>query len=608
MPVQKWKEQPEIVNRLGADYARADVQALADGVMAWPVHRVQAGPSFTEAILCHRVISLAAELAILEHRVKNGASFEKVLCHRVSDSVDIAILQHRVQSYVDAEAVLEHRVQSLGQVMTEPPANFPDQCLPAYIEGKSEWEAAWQFGLSGLEMEIKAGIDAAVSLGDVPYKFEVTHERSAASTWTVSIVDDTGVYHPYKAGGAYENVLGKTKDHRISAKMTVGGRVFQYTGPATGFSHRRAAADAGWFKDMVWKGIDESRPLFERSVTLPTVRSTRHRVQRALPVAQEMVSAAGLTGIVGFRDFPIRLFHRQKSRYGDFLMKLFEAKGSQWRMRGRAVQCYDPIDGHGPVYHYTAEGVVPEEGYDSELADVITRVLVKRLNESDNEAGTDPEVATKFGKYRKDFDQPLYHVQWQILSQQLGAFSDFIFRDKTGNVIAVRDVRGGIWAQHLYNAPIINAVSVEYTFGAQPGVVGVLEGYGEIIFTGTAADKPDEEDFPDGFDSNFTEPVIDEELEDLFGEILEELDTNELIATVAEARSYGRGWLNKLKAALFPLVVTVPLNPDLVDGSRVWVTDSVLGVTIKRVVISVTHTFHDDPLQRQSVFTIGGYL
>jgi len=474
------------------------------------------------------------------------------------------------------------------------------------VEGKTEWDAAWQFGLSGLVMDIRAGVDAGVELGEAPYKLDVTHQQSAAATWSISIVDPTGEYHPYK-DGTFHNVLGKTKDHRIRATVQYGGRTFVYSGPATGFSHRRSASTAGWFKDAVWSGIDESRPLFRRAVTMPSVRSTRHTITRAASVAEEIVAAAGLSGPTGFVDYPIRMFHRQNGRYGDFLMKLLEVKGQQWRMKGTAVQCYDSLAGHGRIYHYSADGVVPDESYDSQLADVITRVIVKRLVERDSEAGTDPEVATKFGKYRKDFEQPLSHVQWQILSQQLGTFSDFIFRDADGNVLAVRDTRGGVWAQHLYGAPIINAVSVEYTFGAQVGVVGATEGYGEIIFTGTVGDKPDEEEFPDGFDESFTATVSDAELEELFGEILEELDINELIATQAEAISYGRGYLDKLKARLFPLVVTVPLNPDLVDGSRVRITDSVLGVTIDRVVISATHTFSEDPLQRRTTFTIGGY-
>lgn len=519
-------------------------------------------------------------------------------------------LAHRFSAPRSRHGELTHCVASDGKVFkpeSPPPISYPHACLPRRAVGLSEWEAAWKLGVAGLELDIMGGPNASVNLSDIPYKLVVQHGRSAASTWSLYIQDDTGTYHPHKAGGAWEGVLGFTLAHRIKATARYGGKEFVYTGPATGFSHQRTVSDGGWFKDAVWSGIDESKALFERSVTMPTRRSTRSRIQRALPIVREMLAAAGLKGPVGFRDYPIRLFHRQDGRYGDWLMRLLEVNGQQWRMEGKTFRCYDSMSGHGRIYTYSSNTVVHSESYQSNFADVLTRVTVRRLVERDDEGGREPEKHTTFGSYSKTFDQPISMVQWQTPVQSGGVFSDFVFRDEAGEVVAVRKVRGGVWPAFLTGAPIIKAASVEYTWGAAPGVVA-KEGYGEILFSGTAGDNQDDEDFPEAFNAALKLDVADDELESLVGQIREEMEINELIATAAQAISFGRGHLNKLKAALFPLSITVPLNPDLVDGSRVRIVDGVLGTSIDRIVISSTHTFADDPAARQTTFTCGGYL
>lgn len=515
---------------------------------------------------------------------------------------------HRASAPTSRTTDLVHRAISDGPLLTAegpPPASYPNACLPARAVGMSEWDAAWKLGVSGLEMNIRGGENASVDLTGIPYKLEIQHQPSGSASWSLFIQDDTGEYHPHKSGGAWEGVLGFTAAHRLQATVRYGGKDFPYTGPATGFSHQRSARD-GWFKDAVWRGIDESKALFTRSVTMPSVRSTRARVQYAMPLVKEILQGIGLKGPEGFTDFPIRLFHRQDGRYGDWLLRLLEVLGLQWRMKGKTFFCYDSLAGHGRTYTYSADTIVPSESYDANFGDVLTKVVVKRLVERDDEGGTDPEVSTSFGKYSKTFDRPLSNIQIQTPVQSGGVFSDFIYRNQAGNVISVWNVRGGIWPAMLVGAPIYMAKSVEYTFGAQPGVVA-KEGYGEIYFSGTAGDQQNDEDFPEAFNTALTVPVVDDELEAKFGEVKEEMEVNELIATPVQAASFGRGHLNKLKAALFPLNITVPLNLDLVDGSKVRIVDEVLGVSIDRTVITATHTITDDPLGRQTTFTCGGY-
>ena len=102
--------------------------------------------------------------------------------------------------------------------------------------------------------------------------------------------------------------------------------------------------------------------------------------------------------------------------------------------------------------------------------------------------------------------------------------------------------------------------------------------------------------------------VEDPELEDIFDETLEELDVNELIATQQQGLEFGRGWLARRKAALFPLDITVPLNPAILDGTVITIRDAVLNLTHTRPVISVTHSFGGSPQTQWTKFTIGGYL
>lgn len=624
-----------MTNLAGAGYARAGTRAWASGHLYSLSHSVSnltptvvpllhsvSAPAVERASLLHRVsvkargyvrmvhrvIALRQETASLSHRVEGPTSVRRPLSHRVSNRMELIRLSHRVVVPRAHNADLLHRVEAdepVFQIGNPLPPGFPTVCMPHILAGRSRWDAAWQLRMSDVELRVWAGLNAGRDFSGIPYRLVVSHQRSAAATWSLYTVDDLGIYHPCKAGGEYSGVLGWTKDHRIRAVVKWGGREFTYTGPATGFSHQRSARD-GWFRDAVWSGIDESKPLFEKSVTMPTVRSTKRRIQQAVQVFQEILAKAKLSG-AGFRNFPIRLLHRQDGRYGDWLMRLLEVSGQQWRMQGRTFTCYDSLQGHGPIYTYSANTAVASEGYDATLADVLTRVTVKRLVERDVDDVQTPEVAVTFGKYTKTFSSPLSAVRSIPIVETGGVFSDFIARSPAGNVVAVWGVRGGVWPTFLLGRQANNVVAVEYTFGAKPGVVAT-EGYGEILFTGTSGDKPDEEDFPSGFNSNLTREVFDGELESKFGQIREELELNELIATAAQADSFGRGHLNKLKAALFPLRVTVPLNPDLVDGSRVRLVDDTLGTSIDRIVISATHTFDADPTQCVTTFTCGGYL
>lgn len=569
------------------------------------------------AQLYHRADSPAAGSAYLFHRAKSPTIGYSRLSHRASNTATSVRLWHRASSPSRETAYLQHRAASDGAVFppstpgnpTPPPPNYPNVCLPIDVGGLSAWEAAWKLGVSGLKMTIKGGENANRDISEIPYKFEVSHQRSGAMGWQLYIQDDLGIYHPFKAGGPWAGVLGFSSRHRIDVSAEYGGRTFKYTGPATGLAHQRRASDGGWFKDLVWRGTDESKWMFTRSVTMPTARSTRTRIQKALPLVKEMLSAAGLAGPKNFKDFPIRLLHRQNGRYGDWIQRLLEVNGQQWRVDGKTLVCYDSLLGDGAQYTYSADSLVADDSYDSDVGDMLTRVVVRRLAEKDDDAaGTEPEVATKFGKYTKQFEKPLTAPQWHATVENMGIFSDFIFRDKGGNVIGVRKVRGGVWPSFLLSGQIQRAVSVEYTFGARAGVLAT-EGYGEIYFTGiTDEEKSGEEEFPDAYNESFTLPVIDDDLERDYDMVREELEVNELIATKKEAESYGRGYINKAKAALFPLTLTVPLNPDIVDGARVRLIDTTLGATLDRVVISSTHTFHDNPAERKTTFTCGGYL
>ena len=564
----------------------------------------------TEAYLLHRASSPASFEKHFLHRVKSPADFKKNFLYRATNTTLKKQFLHRAKSPREFSKGFLHRAESpgveieVGELLT--PAPGSSLSAGARAPGPTGWDRAWQFNEGICEVTIWAGIGAATDVSGIPYKVEITHGRSQAMAWAMYVVDDTGNYHPQKSG-AFNDVFGRGKNHRMVMQATWGGRTFSYRGYATGFGHQRSADTAGWFKDFVWRGIDMSRPLFERSVTMPTVRSTRKKIARAVTSVREMLSAAGLGSVEGFKDFPVRLMHRQSGRYGEWLMRLLEVVGLQWRMRGETFVCYDAGTGHGPIYHYSVSNIQYSDNYDSEVGSVVTSVSCRRLAEPDEEVGGEPEVATTFGKYSKTFDKPLYGVQWIESELQLGGFSDFIFRDPNGNVVAVRDVRGGVWPQFLQTAPLSNVKSVEYTFGADVGV-NAKEGYGKILFTGSSGEKPDSEDFPDAFNAEFVAEEQDDDLLAEFGRIHEELETNELIATPAEASSYLKGWLAKLRAALFPLSVTVPLNPALVDGARVKITDLTLGVTLVRTVINATHTFSDDPGVRRTVFTVGGYI
>lgn len=564
----------------------------------------------TAVILSHETASVSALKKALSHETYSLQRVEKILKVSATDSRLKKLLPISASSARDLSKILALVTECPG-VETEPGELIDPpigSSLPVGFRapGPTEWDRAWRFNDGICTLELFAGVGANTDVSEIPYKFEVSHARSQATEWNVYIVDDLGTYHPVKAGD-FHNVFGKGKNHRMKALLTWGGRQFTYSGYPTRAGHQRSSEDAGWFRDLVWGGVDKAKSLSARSVTMKTVRSTRTKIARAFTTVAEIIAAAGLLGPFSFVDFPIRLFHRQNQRYGDFLTKLLEVPGGlQWQMRGDEFHCYDPLDGHGPIYHYTVAGVMYGDSWDSDIADVVTQASVRRIAETDEDGGGEPQISTRFGKYSFSFDQPMYGVQWEESELSGGSHSDFIGRDVEGNVVAVRDIRGGVWPDFLKLARMDGIKSIEYTFGADAGFDGD-EGYGKILFTGTSGDHQDDESFPDAFNADFEYTGQDDDLVEEYGEILEELEVNEVIATRNDAIRFVRGWLNKRKAALFPLQVTVPLNPALVDGARVKITDLTLGVTISRVVITSTHTFSDDPNVRRTVFTIGGY-
>lgn len=551
--------------------------------------------------------------ALLSHRASASATHFYLRAHSVSDKFDRVHLAHSVQAAARTELHLVHSTECVGveeepgELIVTPAPSGSARPSGARHPGKSSWDRAWMLGDGELEVKIWGGVEASTEVSGIPYRFEIVHGRSQAVTWACYIVDDTGKYHPAKIGGEYEGVFGRGQHHKMRAHILWGGREFRYTGWASGFGHQRSNRDSGWFRDMVWSGVDESKPFFAPRKTMPTVRSTRSKVVRKAAVAAEILAAAGGFSVSGLKDGPIRLFHRQSGRYGDWLARLVEMAGQEWHLIGKRVEVYDALAGCGAKFTYSVSTPVRSESYDSAVADVITRVLVRRVQEAESRGAEEPEVCTTFGTYTKSWPEDMHAIQPEPIEAQLGAFSDYIYRNAKGNVVAVRGSRGGVYPAHLMTAPIRSVRSVEYTFGAQAGVLA-SEGYGRILFRGVPANKPDQEDMPEEFESGFELEVIDQALEDIFGEALEELDVNELIATQQQALEFGQGWLNRRKAALFPLSITVPLNPAIRDGTPITIIDLILNRTHTRPVLTATHSFGAAPDSQWTRFTIGGYL
>lgn len=476
-----------------------------------------------------------------------------------------------------------------------------------------EYEVAWQQGLGTLEVDLRVyNAGSTKDLTGVPTILQVTLNESAPATWQLSILDDTGAYHPKKAGGEWEGWMDDRAytagvlTKKLLATIGWGGYTWRFVGVPKRYGHTRGLEQK---INFTWAGADVSERLFRKSQTKATLRSDP---QSTTPVTNRDAIADTLDGYSLQHDLsrvtkqPIRVQHRQDGRPGDWSMAVFECTWAEWRVRGETVEGFQP-DVLGSTVHwkYSADTVTLEENLEAESTDHVNTVTIRRAAESaappPSAGGDDDDNTIKlfdFGPQSETFNPPLNGVMWREPVRTNGINSDFIFRNKDGVVIAVREVRGGVWPDQVTNGgPIHGAASVDWTYGAANGFIGTGS-YGEIEFFGTSGDNPAWTTTGAQHDDVYTVTVVDSDSVAVDGELPLELTPNPLLVDSVQATNYGKGFLYRKGREREPITIRVALNLAAGIGDGVEIEDAILGTTEVRYVKQLTHSISNDDAQR----------
>lgn len=549
----------------------------------------------------------------LRYAASSRFSVKRVIRYNHITGLVLHVLRYQATRHARADRVLRYEADgpeiapsNIPQTIPDPEnpgGTIPNPAYPGF--GMSEADLAWKCGIGDLEI-YKLKADGQ----DLPLHGQIDIELndSGAHQWSWTIEDPTGEYHPEKVGGEWEGVMTDSAEKVFELGMRWGGKDFRFKGVATGYGHNRTAADRKL--TFTWSGICMSFNLFEDSVTLPTIRSTRARVVNMSEALVEALEAASVAWANLPTLGPLRLHHRQDDKPGNWMQRYLDrglnGRGWGWRFNGDGKIEFYPIQLGAARYRYDETAMVEAENFQSDNSELVGGVKVRRVVENADQAGN-PVTCREFkGGYRLEFEQELYGLTWRPLGvPTLGVFSDFICRNAAGNVVSVGDIRGGVWPVNLINAPRMGIKSVEWTFGAQVGVLA-SEGFGQLIFTGRTRDKQDSE-FPAEFETSFSVPVWNDDLIAKVGTKSKELPIDELVGSQADAENYGRAWLSRKLLYFGPKELTVPLNVGLIPGETIYERDPILNRARVGFLRQVRHRIVADPGERRSTYVASGW-
>lgn len=532
---------------------------------------------------------------------------EQECLFRYASRFDVEAERVHRYSTTDVEAERLHRYSSMAAVEAERVHRYAS--APALVAGVSPWDLAWKVGLGEMDITILVHTPAGTrDISSLPYALDITLEESQLMQWELSLVDPTGFYNPRKVGGAWEGVMDAdaydASDNFIkwvTFEITWGGMTQTFYGIPKKFGWKRTAPGRLEFK---WSGSCPADKLFRQARTAPTLRTTSSGAQIFNDTAlQDIFTRANLNSDISrVRRQPVRLQQRQNDTWAAYLTELLEAcPWAEWYCQGDTVVCYQPARGGRPHWVYDVECVVPEEDYEQAAPDAVTQVTVRRAVEGSK---TTSQEVNAFGSgYSQTFSPPANAVQYAVTTNGGGVMSDVIYRNSAGEVMAVRDVRGGVWPP-LFGAASANGVAkVDFTWGAPVGS-SATGAYGVVEWT--RADDDREDTFGSKWDPVFNVTVDDSELQARFGVRKKELSPNPLLVSSSHAQEYGEGYLRRIRRELDPQNLRVPFNHMIFPGQYYQLVDTQLGQSETRYITRVTHSLRGGP--EDSITRIRGVI
>lgn len=551
---------------------------------------------------------MATLISTGRHRIASTQELAKVRRHRVSNSDIVSVRRHRVASVQQLVQIRKHRIFAA-----------PAEVQPSgYSSPVPQYDLAWKLGEGtlGVDLKVKRTGETDLDLTGVPGSLQITHNESAASSWSMPITDPTGFYHPKKAGtwnkvlddkayGASDAIV-KT----FQCNLTWGGFPYYYTGVPNLFGHARNHTTGHKF-DFSWGGIDLSSKLYRKAQTAATIRSDRSKIVTNKAALAELFTAYGIRyDIQGLHEIPINVQHRQDGRPGDWMMALLEATMAEWTVRGETIVCYQPAYAGPAKWRYDSSAAILEDNLASEASRIVNFVTVRRAAEGGGNGGGNTKVECyNYGSgYSQSFNPPLNGFHYEYSGN--GVASDIICRNKAGEVFAVIGPRieGNVaYPPFLINSNggVVNGVaSISLTWGAPnastpPEITG---GSGEVEFFGNTGANVG------GLvgvehDEVYTVTADDPESILAYGLQPLELRPNPLFMRSIDAQYFADQYILRKAWDPDPISYRVNLNLALNVGDRVEIVDGILGITENRYVHQVTHSISDDPAQRFTRFS-----
>lgn len=502
----------------------------------------------------------------------------------------MAALKQVVPFRYESQALLKHCVPfryQVGWLSHVVPFRYRihqefSQAVPfRYQVWTQAFEDAWQSNQGRPEITIQVERFGTVrDISSVAYELDIDLVESGPASWTLSIFDELGHYNPENADSPWfdwmtDEPYGATGAtvRRILVTVVQGGMTFEFEGEPDGFGY---AVGEDQLLRFQWKGKDRSRRLYRQNLTLPTQRSSLAGVVSSHSIL-DLVGQAGQVRLdLRSDDLPIPVMHLQESKPAEFLDDILALSVGRWQMKGDTLRTYQP-ELSSPQFTYDlAKQIVKSLQVDSSLPKLVNQKTMRRAREV-GAGANEPIQATTFGPLSSSFGRPLYGVGWKRLRENGGRFSDFVFRNSGGNVIAVHDVRSGIpWPASLLGVRPDGAVSVEFVWGNISPDQLVLEGAGEIQFTGHSGDNPDSL-FGSAWDDKFTVTVRVPDSVKRHGLEPETSDPSPLIANSQVARKKAERELYWAFAERKPVAMEVPLNILLEPGMTLRQKYSLIG-------------------------------
>lgn len=489
--------------------------------------------------------------------------------------------------------------------------------------GVSQYEAAW----TGSEAEPQLQITLTAGGQDLegaPSGLQITHNESAAARWQLTIMDSTGKYHPHKNGGDWEGVMdaqafdaNDTVTKTFNAAITYAGHNYRFVGVPDAYGHARSWQSRAF--DFVWSGIDLSARLFRKAQRLETIRAEREERLTQIDLLNDLLPRyVGSYSLIGLPPVRVRLQHRQDIRGGDGMQALLDLTMAQWRMRGNTLVCWQP-GAAGRTWRYEGDAIMYEDSLQAQTGQIVNKVIVRRAVEGGKVQGNtrdSDETGTAlytFGVQTESFSPPVNALQWRVTGG--GNISDVICRNSQGIIVSVLSATvPALWPTHLVGAAPHNVASVEYTWGAPPGVLAAGAS-GTIRFFGAPTDHaevlPPGEPEPPAYvvEMPSTDYPHDRATasQGKYGLRVHELSPNPLLYGEEEAALWASAFLDRNCEPPDPLTCRVPLNLAMEVGDWVVIEDQVLGTADRRYITQVTHSIYDDPAQRFTRFTAINY-